>query len=42
VSITKIEALTKMNFGYLREFDPLSKRKAVPVNIVNNENDIIL
>jgi len=42
VSITKIESLTKMNFGYLREFDPLSKRKAIPINLINTESDIIL
>ena len=42
VSITKIESLTKLNFGYLRDFDPLSKRKAIPINIINNESDIIL
>jgi endonuclease G, mitochondrial len=42
MAITKIESLTKMNFGYLRDFDPLSKRKAIPINVINNESDIIL
>ncbi len=43
VPITKIELLTKLDFGNLRNFDPLSKRKdIIPVKIINDEKDIIL
>ena len=43
VKITKIESLTGLGFGNLRNFDPLSKRKGIiPVKIINDENDIIL
>ena len=43
VQITKIESLTGLDFGNLRNFDPLSKIKdIVPVKIINDENDIIL
>ena len=43
VHITKIESITGLDFGNLRNFDPLSKRKdIVPVKIINDEKDIIL
>jgi len=43
VSISKIESLTGLDFGNLRNFDPFSKRKdIIPVRIINNEKDIIL
>jgi len=43
VPIKKIELLTKLDFGNLRNFDPLSKRKdIIPVKIINDEKDIIL
>jgi endonuclease G, mitochondrial len=43
VKITKIESLTGLDFGNLRNFDPLLKIKdIVPVKIINDENDIIL
>ena len=43
VHITKIESITGLDFGILRNFDPLSKRKdIVPVKIINDEKDIIL
>ncbi|MDF2736980.1 MAG: nucA [Nitrososphaeraceae archaeon] len=42
VSITKVESLTRLDFGNLRNFDPLSKRKDIPVKIINDEKDIIL
>ena len=43
VQITKIESLTGLGFGNLRNFDPLSKRKGIiPVKIINDEKDIIL
>jgi endonuclease G, mitochondrial len=43
VQITKIESLTKLDFGNLRNFDPLSKRKdIIPIKIINEETDIIL
>jgi endonuclease G len=42
VQITKIESLTGLDFGNLRNFDPLSKRKDIPIKIINDEKDIIL
>jgi endonuclease G len=42
VRITKIESLTSLDFGNLRNFDPLSKIKDIPIKIINNEKDIIL
>ena len=43
VQITKIESLTGLDFGNLRNFDPLSKRKdIIPIKIINEEKDIIL
>jgi endonuclease G len=43
VQIEKIESLTDLDFGNLREFDPLSKRKGIsPIKIINDEKDIIL
>ena len=42
VRITKIESLTGLDFGNLRNFDPLSKIKDIPVKIINDEKDIIL
>ena len=42
IQITKIESLTGLNFGNLREFDPISKLKASPVKMINNEKDIVL
>lgn len=42
VRITKIESLTSLDFGNLRDFDPLSKIKDIPVKIINDEKDIIL
>ncbi len=42
VQITKIESLTSLDFGNLRNFDPLSKIKDIPVKIINDEKDIIL
>ena len=43
IQITKIESHTGLDFGILRNFDPLSKRKdIVPVKIINEEKDIIL
>ena len=43
VSISKIESLTGLDFGDLRNFDPFSKRKdIIPVRIINDEKDIIL
>ena len=42
VQIKKIETLTGLDFGNLRNFDPLSKIKGVPTKIINNEKDIIL
>jgi len=42
IQITKIESLTGLNFGNLREFDPLAKVKDFPIKMINNENDIII
>ena len=42
VQIKKIETLTGLDFGNLRNFDPLSKIKGVPTKIINTEKDIIL
>ena len=42
VQIKKIETFTGLNFGNLRNFDPLSKIKGVPTKIINTEKDIIL
>jgi endonuclease G, mitochondrial len=43
VQIAKIESLTGLNFGNLRNFDPLSKRKdIIPIKIINDEKNIIL
>jgi endonuclease G len=42
VQIKKIESLTGLDFGNLLNFDPLSKRKDIPIKIINTENDIIL
>ena len=42
VRITKIESLTRLDFGNLRNFDPLSKIKDIPIKIINDEKDIIL
>ena len=42
VPITKIESLTRLDFGNLHDFDPISKNKALPMKIINDENDIIL
>ena len=42
VRITKIESLTGLDFGNLRNFDPLLKIKDIPVKIINDEKDIIL
>jgi endonuclease G, mitochondrial len=43
VLITKIESVTGLDFGNLRNFDPLSKRKdIIPIKIINEEKDIIL
>ena len=42
VRITKIESLTGLDFGNLRNFDPLSKIKNIPVKIITDEKDIIL
>lgn len=42
VQIKKIESLTGLDFGNLRDFDPLSKRKDMPIKIIDTENDIIL
>ena len=43
--ITKIESLTDLDFGDLRTFDPLLKRKDVtsnPITVITSEDDIIL
>ncbi|MGI9010402.1 MAG: DNA/RNA non-specific endonuclease [Nitrososphaeraceae archaeon] len=37
VQITKIESLTGLDFGNLRNFDPLSKRKDIQLKIINDE-----
>jgi endonuclease G, mitochondrial len=42
IQITKIESLTGLNFGNLREFDPIAKVKDFPVKMINNEKDIVL
>jgi endonuclease G len=43
VQITKIESLTGLDLGNLRNFDPLSKIKdIIPIKIINDEKDIIL
>ena len=43
IHITKIESHTGLDFGNLRNFNPLSKRKdIVPVKIINDEKDITL
>jgi endonuclease G len=42
VQITKIESLSSLDLGNLRDFDPLSKIKDIPVKIINDEKDIIL
>ena len=42
VQIKKIESLTALDFGDLRNFDPLSKVKGVPIKMINTENDIVL
>lgn len=42
VQIKKIESLTGLDFGNLRNFDPLSKKKAIPIKIIDTANDIIL
>jgi endonuclease G, mitochondrial len=42
VQIQKIESITGLNFGNLRSYDPVSKRKAFSIKVINNENDIIL
>jgi len=42
IQITKIESLTGLNFGNLREFDPLAKVKDFPIKMINNEKDIII
>ena len=42
VAVTNIESLTGLDFGNLRNFDPISKRKGISIKIINNENDIIL
>lgn len=42
VPINKIETLTKLDFGNLRDFDPLPKRKGLPIVPINNESDIVL
>ena len=42
VPIIKIESLTRLDFGNLRDSDPISKIKALPVKIINNEKDIVL
>ena len=42
VAVTNIESFTGLDFGNLRYFDPMSKRRGVPIKIINNENDIIL
>jgi endonuclease G, mitochondrial len=42
VPITKIESLTGLDFGDLRNFDPFSKRKDIIPKIINDQKDIIL
>ena len=43
VQVTKIESLTGLDFGNLRNFDPLSNIKGItPVKIINDEKDLIL
>jgi endonuclease G, mitochondrial len=42
VQITKIESLTGLDFGNLRDYDAISVRKTLPIKIINNENDIII
>ena len=42
IAVTNIESFTGLDFGDLRNFDPLSKRRAIPIKIINNENDILL
>lgn len=42
VAVTNIESFTGLDFGNLRNFDPISKRKGISIKIINNENDIIL
>jgi len=42
VQIKKIEKLTDLDFGNLRKFDPIGKRKDSPIKVIENENDIIL
>ena len=42
VPITKIESLTGIDLGDLPNFDPIPRRKAYPVQIINNESDLIL
>ncbi|HJT83263.1 MAG TPA: DNA/RNA non-specific endonuclease [Nitrososphaeraceae archaeon] len=41
VQIKKIESLTGLDFDYLRNFDPLSKVKGIPIKMINTENDIV-
>ena len=42
VAVTNIESSTGLDFGNLRNFDPISKRRAIPVKAINTEYDIIL
>jgi endonuclease G len=42
VQIPKIESSTGLNFGKLKNFDPISKRKGFSIKVINDENDIIL
>ncbi|HEX2408396.1 MAG TPA: DNA/RNA non-specific endonuclease [Nitrososphaeraceae archaeon] len=43
VQVTKIESLTGLDFGNLRNFDPLLKIKGIiSIKIINEEKDIIL
>jgi endonuclease G len=42
LQIKNIESLTGLDFGNLRNFDPLSTRKAIPIKVINTKNDIIL
>jgi endonuclease G, mitochondrial len=42
VPVNKIQTLTKLDFGNLPDFDPLPKRKGIPIVPISNASDIVL
>lgn len=42
VSIAKIESLTKLNFGDLRNYDPLANKRGTIGKIISEANDLVL